>query len=83
MEFVKTIEEIKTREDFSNFIKLLLVDYKTHGDSWENIKIEHFLDSISEWVLVMKTQYDTELSIEQENKWQTMAKVFYAGKIYE
>lgn len=70
--------KVTNRTDFLKFIKKLELDFVTNTDEWENIRIDHYLESIGAWVDSM------ELTKEYDDKfWGILARVLYVGKIYE
>lgn len=82
-DLMDSIKGIKTKEQLSTFILELKGNFVSSPDTWENLSLESYFDSIAAWIEVMETQYDDLDALEKENKWQTIAKIFYIGKIYE
>lgn len=84
MELYKEIKKVSDKDQFINFINLLLKDYKTNPSSWENKNIENFLEGINSWIEDMEGYYENnKLPIPQNVDWNFIANLFYAGKLYE
>jgi len=81
---VKEIEKVKTKEDFTDFLKALSKDFDENENQWENINIRDYLESIAAWI---KDWDDRPLSlgrpIPKDMDWQMIAFMFAAGKYYE
>ena len=45
-DLAEEVEKIKTREDLANFLGLVLEDYQTNRDRWENDTLERFLSAL-------------------------------------
>jgi hypothetical protein len=45
-ELISMLDNINNKDDFSKFIKLLEIDFKENENTWENITIADFLESL-------------------------------------
>ena len=77
-------KSIKTREDFIEFMNLLAKDYQLNKETWENIDVKSYLESVESWVEDMDGYYDNMgLNMPEDIDWNFIATLFYVGKIYE
>ncbi|WP_271766189.1 DUF7660 family protein [Aquimarina algiphila] len=44
-----TSKEVNNKKDFSEFLKLLLEDFKNNGQKWENNNLELFLEAMQRY----------------------------------
>jgi hypothetical protein len=80
----KNIKNIKTKEDFINFINLLIKDFEEKPDEWENVTVENYLEAMSSWVEDMEGYYiNNNLPMPEKIDWNFFANVLYAAKLYE
>ena len=92
----KIASEVTDEESFIQFLELLAKDrekekeleknnpsspYASGALGWENILIEHFLESASSWG--QATMKGTEFYSKPENPWSRAAQIICAGKSYE
>ena len=73
----EALEQVKDKESFLFFLKRLSEDFAENPDEWQNGTIESYLECIAAW---LKSDDDKELA---HTDYKEMAKLFYAGKIYE
>ena len=84
MTLTEILKNIKTKNDFINFIIALLSDFKTNTESWENQDIGSYLEAMSAWLQDSKGYYKNKGENEPEHPdWKMMAQILYAAKIYE
>ncbi len=84
MEFEKTIEALNSKEDFIEFINLLVKDLKNNPNEWENKSLESYLKAISSWTEDMDGYYiNHNLPIPSKVEWKVFATILIAAKIYE
>jgi hypothetical protein len=78
------IAEIKTHKDLSVFIGELYEDFLNDGDSWENHKLDRFLEALAAWTNDMDGYYKNIGSeVPTEPKWGTFANMLVAATMYE
>ena len=75
------IENVNDKDSFSKFLKSLAQDYKDNHDEWQNCSIEEYLKSIASWVEDWSVSHGSEEF--EPLDFKELAKIFYAGKIYE
>ena len=68
--------EVKSREEFAEFVKALAVDYQSSIAEWENVSVPDFLEALGAWVK------DRDVSASPD-AWGVMAQLLYAGSRYE
>ncbi|WP_417610353.1 hypothetical protein [Owenweeksia hongkongensis] len=74
----KFYETIKNKQDFEEFLSLLKKDFKDNPDTWENDRLELFLDGI----------YGYNFGTTDEEKdikptWSLFAEMLLAAKVFE
>lgn len=75
------IESVKDTDSFALFLNALARDYKDNPDEWQNQSVGDYLESIASWI---KDWTDLHGNDEFEQlDLKELAKIFYAGKIYE
>ena len=81
MAVFEQIDSVKDTDSFAKFLNALARDYKDNPDEWENLSIGDYLESIAAWI---KDSADPNGNDEFEQlDFKELAKMFYAGKIYE
>ena len=77
--------KVTDRQSFAKFIDLLRQDLVDNSESWENKKLDTFLDAISSYATDIQGYYDnTKQNVNaDEPNWQTFADIFKGAKIYE
>lgn len=74
-EFYKTVEN---KQDFEEFLSLLKEDFEKNSQTWENDRLELFLDAL----------YGYNFGTNSEEKdikptWKLFAEILLAAKVYE
>lgn len=78
------IDEIHTREDFMDFMNLMIKDKEMNPEEWENKSISEYLEAVASWVEDMDGYYcNMNLKMPKSIDWKFIATLFYVGKIYE
>lgn len=78
------VKEIRTREDFINFLKDLKKDCLENLSSWENKDIGTFLEAMASWVEDMDGFYINQgLPIPEKPDWKIFSDILMGGKLYE
>ncbi|AIQ28479.1 MULTISPECIES: DUF7660 family protein [Paenibacillus] len=84
MELYNEIKKVSDKDLFTEFIGMLIKDFKLNPDVWENRDIESFLEGIKSWVEDMEGYYENNnLQIPQVIDWNFLANLFYVGRVYE
>lgn len=80
----KIVENVRTREEFADFICALKEDLELNPSEWENPTLERFLDAMEAWVRALNF-YAANSGDEKAlvASWQTFAKILIASKVYE
>ena len=76
---------VKDRKSFIDFIGLLRQDLIDNPESWENKKLEDFLEAMSSYTEDIQGYYDNmkqNVNADEAN-WQTFADIFKGASIYE
>lgn len=75
---------IKSKEDFIEFINVLIKDMNEKPGEWEDKPVMSYLESIQSWVEDMDGYYqNTKQEVPQDINWNFIATLLYVGKIYE
>ena len=81
---VNNTKAISNQEDFLAFIKLLIEDFKTNGNNWENKTLDTYLEAIESWTEDMDGYYlNTNQKIPENINWQVFANILRAATMYE
>lgn len=78
------IAEVESREDFVQFVKALSEDFRRNGESWENQRLDRYLEALAAWVADMDGYYQNSGETAPRNvPWRFIAQVLLAATIYE
>ena len=78
------VENVRSKEDFINFIQELSNDFKSNIKSWENRSVDNYLEAIADWVEGMDNYYiNMNKPVPQNIHWKVLADIFMAAKMYE
>lgn len=83
---IKKTSEIKSREDFSNFLSFLIESLKNNPSDWSNFSLTEFLEAAKSWTEDMDGYYEN-LKIKdadlETGSWRVFADILMAARIYE
>ncbi len=83
-DFNKKINEINNKEDFVNFVELLVSNLKSNPEEWTNKSLLEYLESISSWTEDMEGYYqNNDMPIPENINWKVFANILIAAKMYE
>jgi hypothetical protein len=75
---------VRSREDLSRFIGELADDLEDRPPDWQNPELDMYLDSMSRWLLSLpQLKRNLGEPLEEELTWSLIARLLYAGKVYE
>ncbi len=75
---------VETKEDFIEFIGLLVTDLKEHPGEWENKDLPSYLGAIASWTEDMDGFFlNFDLPVPEYVDWKTFAMILLAAKMYE
>ena len=75
---------IASRDDLADFIDLMMKDYATSGDQWENQDITNFLEAFQAWLQDSDGYYNNQkIDLSSVNPWRRIGDAFAAARIYE
>lgn len=77
--------KVTDRQSFIKFIDLLRKDFVDNPESWENKKLENFLEALSSYADDIQGYYDnTNQNVDADKpNWQTFADIFKGATLYE
>ena len=79
-----TICNVKTKEDFLDFINDLGKDFKVNNDEWQNTSITAYLESLAACLEVDHNMWKEKEEYNNEKiSWARVADLFLMGKYYE
>jgi hypothetical protein len=79
-----TIEKITNKQQFLEFMQLLIDDFKNNPNEWENKTVNDYLDAIKSWTDDMDGYYvNNNLPVPTNVNWQVFANILIAAKMYE
>ncbi len=86
-DLIKQIEKIydgkvNDKEAFLDFLEALRTDYLTNPEDWENRTVAEYVDAMRSWIEDYSACGQNDVDWEDAN-YATMAKILYAGRIYE
>lgn len=80
----ETIQDVKEKKDFLEFMDLLLEDFKNNSKTWENKSIESYLEAIQSWTEDMDGYYlNNNIPIPNNINWKVFCQILLAAKMYE
>ncbi|MDR1714980.1 MAG: hypothetical protein LBS20_03975 [Prevotella sp.] len=84
MDLAKEVAKVKDKQDFVDFIEILIKDLKENSNEWENKSLESFLEAMANWIEDMEGYYhNNNLPIPENINWNVFANVLIAAKMYE
>jgi hypothetical protein len=77
--------EVNNRESFSDFLKLLLEDYKIRSKEWENNRLDLFLEAMQVYSKGIEGYYkNTAPEIDADiPSWKIFADILRGAVVYE
>jgi hypothetical protein len=75
MSIYEIVENIETRKDFEEFLKLLKVNYLNARNEWHNDTMESFLEGLYGY------NYDSD--DKDKASWKLFAEMLLASRVYE
>jgi len=77
--------KVTDRQTFIEFIDLLRQDFVDNPETWENKKLDNFLDALGRYADDIQGYYDnTNQNVNADTpNWQTFADIFKGATIYE
>jgi hypothetical protein len=85
MNLYESQKTIKTKEDFTFFLELLLNDYKQNNDDWENKTLINFLEALHAYSNDLEGFYsNNDITFDKNNpSWKNFAQILLGAKVYE
>jgi hypothetical protein len=76
---------IETKDDLTTFVDELREDLRVHPDEWQNLTLDHYLESLSAWLTDVADDYfgrNGEATPESPS-WRALGEMLLAAKYYE
>ena len=84
MHLHESINAIQTKDEFIEFLNLMIKDKEINSEEWENKSITEYLEGMASWVEDMDGYYNNmKLQMPRDIDWKFIATLLYVGKIYE
>ncbi len=75
---------IRSRSDFISFIYRLYDDLQENPGSWENPRLDSFLEAVASWVEDMDGYFENRGEpVPEEPSWRLLGEILLAAKYYE
>lgn len=83
-EVTKAALTVKTKEDFLNFLELLIEDFKNDRSDWVNDNLSDYLNGVLDWTADMEGYYiNNKIDLPTNINWKIFADILVAAKMYE
>ncbi|QQO08838.1 DUF7660 family protein [Breznakiella homolactica] len=84
MKLYEIVNNVRSKNDFVQFIKLLKKDLKDNPDEWENADLTRYLSAMAAWVSQIDGYYiNMGEKTPADISWNVFANILMAAKIYE
>jgi hypothetical protein len=76
---------IRTKEDFTTFLYLLMRNFREHPEEWENTSLEHYLQGLCGFAEGIEGYYaNTGAGADMTTPgWRVFADMLLAARVYE
>ncbi len=83
--FVERAQAIQSKADFTAFLPVLLQNYQSHPEEWENDNLELFLQGLAGFIENIEGYYkNVGLNVDLQNpSWRVFADALLAARVYE
>ena len=77
-------KEIKTKEDFLNFLTKYIQELKSNPEEWTNKDLSSYLEALIYWIEGMEQYYiNTKQDVPADINWKVLSDMLMAARIYE
>lgn len=76
------IANIRGKEDLIRFLRLLAQDCAENPQEWQNLTVQEYLEAAASWTEDFSVCPRNDIDWDTPD-YQTIAKIFYMGKLYE
>lgn len=84
IDFNKKINEINSKEDFVNFVELLVANLNSNPNEWVNKTLSEYLEGVASWTEDMEGYYqNNNIPVPENINWKVFANILMAAKMYE
>lgn len=84
IDFNKKINEINSKEDFVNFVELLVANLNSNPNEWVNTTLSEYLEGVASWTEDMEGYYHNNNNpVPESVNWKVFANILIAAKMYE
>jgi len=83
-DLANTAKNVKTKEDFIEFLSVLIDDLAADKGIWENRNLEQYLSAMQRWTEDMEGYYiNNNLLVPENINWKIFTDILMAARIYE
>ncbi len=82
MSLYEEMQNVRNQKDFILFLNHLSQDAEQHPQEWETLSVPEYLEHVSAWVADYPASPANRIDWNHPD-WNTIALLFYMGKIYE
>lgn len=81
----RAAETASSRAEFVQFVHLLLEDFRTSGQEWENNTLESFLEALMASAADLDGYYQNfKINVDADKpSWRVFAEMLHAARVYE
>jgi len=84
IDFNQKIDHINSKDDFVNFVELLVANLNDNPEEWANKTLSEYLEGIANWTEDMDGYYKNNgLPFPENISWKVFANILVTAKIYE
>ncbi|MET4543440.1 hypothetical protein ABIE26_000745 [Pedobacter africanus] len=84
MNFEKIIENIKSKDDFTAFVGILMQDFQNNVGEWENRTVDTYLEAIQRYTEDLDGYFRNQnVPVPENVPWKVFAVILVAAKMYE
>lgn len=82
LDFEKLIENIKSKDDFTEFVGILMQDFQSNNEEWENKTIDAYLEAIQRYTQDLDGYYvNRNVPVPENVPWKVLAVILFAAKM--
>ncbi len=85
MRVTEQVSAIETKDDLAAFVGELRQDLLSRPDEWQNVTLDHYLESLSAWLTDVADDYFhvNGAKIPEAPSWRALGEMLLAAKYYE
>ena len=78
-------QHVKSKDDFVEFLYMLVEDFKNHSEEWENQDLENYLEGLygSAYDIEGYYKFKKEKVDFDKPTWEMFSRIFLSARVYE